>query len=158
MSMLGAEPAKTAERPELNTRTSQARPKQPGILSRTVTAVAIMLFLTFGAIAISVLLGTTAQDISALLHSGATGESEKTWAILVEYRIPRALLAAVVGAGLAISGAVFQGVTRNPLADPLPDGHCLGSSPRSGHFAHTLRRASIPRDPHWPHSSAVWCR
>ncbi|MEU7445434.1 FecCD family ABC transporter permease [Streptomyces diastaticus] len=33
-------------------------------------------------------------------------------------RVPRTLLAVVVGAALALSGAVMQGVTRNPLADP----------------------------------------
>jgi iron complex transport system permease protein len=33
-------------------------------------------------------------------------------------RIPRTVLAALVGAALALSGAVMQGVTRNPLADP----------------------------------------
>lgn len=36
----------------------------------------------------------------------------------VAKRIPRTLLAVSVGAGLGISGAVMQGVTRNPLADP----------------------------------------
>lgn len=101
---------------------------QAGIRSRTITAVAIMLFMAICAIGVSVLLGTTAQDISALLHRGAGGESEKTWAILVEYRVPRALLAAVVGAGLAISGAVFQAVTRNPLADPYLMGIASGAA------------------------------
>lgn len=44
--------------------------------------------------------------------------------IVWNLRFPRALLAAMVGAGLAIAGAVMQGVTRNPLADP----HLLGVS------------------------------
>ncbi|MDD7971208.1 FecCD family ABC transporter permease [Roseinatronobacter alkalisoli] len=45
-------------------------------------------------------------------------------AIVWEIRLPRALLAALVGAGLALVGAVLQAVTRNPLADP----HLLGIS------------------------------
>ncbi|MFN3955174.1 MAG: FecCD family ABC transporter permease [Pararhodobacter sp.] len=45
-------------------------------------------------------------------------------AIVWEIRLPRALLAALVGAGLALVGAVLQSVTRNPLADP----HLLGIS------------------------------
>ncbi|MCX2722227.1 FecCD family ABC transporter permease [Roseibium salinum] len=45
-------------------------------------------------------------------------------AIIWEIRFPRALLAGMVGAGLAIVGAVLQSVTRNPLADP----HLLGIS------------------------------
>ncbi len=39
-------------------------------------------------------------------------------------RLPRVLLAALVGAGLAVVGAVLQSITRNPLADP----HLLGVS------------------------------
>ncbi|MCT4559131.1 MAG: iron ABC transporter permease [Pelagimonas sp.] len=60
-----------------------------------------------------------------------TGLSEvvPTWskgraAIVWEIRFPRALLAAMVGAGLALVGASLQAVTRNPLADP----HLLGIS------------------------------
>lgn len=39
-------------------------------------------------------------------------------AIITELRIPRTLLALAVGAALGLSGAVLQGYTRNPLADP----------------------------------------
>ncbi len=45
-------------------------------------------------------------------------------AIVWEIRFPRALLAMMVGAGLAVVGASLQAVTRNPLADP----HLLGIS------------------------------
>lgn len=38
--------------------------------------------------------------------------------ILLELRAPRTLLAAVIGAGLGLAGAVLQGWLRNPLADP----------------------------------------
>lgn len=40
------------------------------------------------------------------------------WAIVFELRLPRTLLAILVGAALGLSGAVLQGYTRNPLADP----------------------------------------
>lgn len=54
---------------------------------------------------------------------------DPTWsqgreAIVWEIRFPRALLAMMVGAGLALVGASLQAVTRNPLADP----HLLGIS------------------------------
>jgi len=42
-----------------------------------------------------------------------------TEVILGDLRLPRLLLAALVGAGLSMSGAVFQGVLRNPLAEPF---------------------------------------
>jgi iron complex transport system permease protein len=38
--------------------------------------------------------------------------------VITQIRIPRLLLGGVVGAGLAVSGAVMQGLFRNPLADP----------------------------------------
>ncbi|WP_209011128.1 iron ABC transporter permease [Labrenzia sp. PHM005] len=59
----------------------------------------------------------------------APGLVEQTWsagreAIVWDIRFPRALLAVMVGAGLALVGASLQSVTRNPLADP----HLLGIS------------------------------
>lgn len=48
--------------------------------------------------------------------------------ILAEYRIPRMILGILVGAALAISGAVIQGVVRNPLASPDVIGITKGAS------------------------------
>ncbi|QPL32232.1 FecCD family ABC transporter permease [Pseudomonas fragi] len=48
----------------------------------------------------------------------SAGQEHIVWLI----RVPRMLLGALVGAGLALTGAVLQAVTRNPLADP----HLLG--------------------------------
>lgn len=49
-------------------------------------------------------------------------------ALVWESRVPRVLLAAVVGVGLTVSGAVLQSVTRNPLADPYLLGISSGAS------------------------------
>ncbi|MDR7419145.1 MAG: iron chelate uptake ABC transporter family permease subunit [Armatimonadota bacterium] len=49
-------------------------------------------------------------------------------AIVLDLRLPRVLLAAVVGAGLAGAGTVFQGLLRNPLADPYLIGVSAGAS------------------------------
>jgi len=49
-------------------------------------------------------------------------------AIIWELRLPRVLAAAVVGAGLALCGAVMQALTRNPLADPYLLGLSSGAS------------------------------
>jgi len=48
--------------------------------------------------------------------------------IVWELRLPRILTAAAVGAGLALSGAVMQAITRNPLADPYLLGLSSGAS------------------------------
>jgi iron complex transport system permease protein len=48
-------------------------------------------------------------------------------AILWELRVPRVILGALVGAALATSGAAYQGVFRNPLADPYLLGAAAGA-------------------------------
>jgi iron complex transport system permease protein len=60
------------------------------------------------------------------LPGGLTGQ-ERT--LLIDLRLPRALLAAIVGAALATSGAVYQTVFRNPLADPYLLGAAAGAVP-----------------------------
>ncbi|WP_336714487.1 putative F420-0 ABC transporter permease subunit [Arthrobacter sp. USHLN218] len=60
--------------------------------------------------------------------SGAAGLTPIQDAIVWELRLPRLLTAALVGAGLAVSGAVMQALTRNPLADPYLLGLSSGAS------------------------------
>ncbi len=58
------------------------------------------------------------------VESGLTPVQES---VLFELRLPRVLLAAVVGGALAIAGASYQGVFRNPLADPYLLGAAAGA-------------------------------
>ena len=48
-------------------------------------------------------------------------------AVLLQLRLPRVVLAVLVGAALAVSGAAYQGVFRNPLADPYLLGAAAGA-------------------------------
>lgn len=64
------------------------------------------------------------DDIVAALG----GSSETLDEAAVTKRIPRTLLAVLVGAALGLAGAVMQGVTRNPLADPGILGVNMGAS------------------------------
>jgi len=48
--------------------------------------------------------------------------------VVMDVRLPRILTAALVGSGLAISGAVFQGILLNPLADPYTLGVSAGAA------------------------------
>ncbi len=48
--------------------------------------------------------------------------------IVIELRLPRVLTAAIVGTGLAVAGATFQGLLRNPLADPYVLGTASGAA------------------------------
>ncbi len=62
--------------------------------------------------------------------------------IVFEIRLPRVLLAGFVGGSLAIAGAVFQGLLRNPLADPYILGVSSGAS--VGAVATLFFNISIP--------------
>jgi iron complex transport system permease protein len=64
------------------------------------------------------------SDIIAALGGSTDGLDQAA----VAKRIPRTLLAVVVGAALGLAGAVMQGVTRNPLADPGVLGINMGAS------------------------------
>ncbi|WMT40873.1 iron ABC transporter permease [Paenibacillus sp. D2_2] len=58
---------------------------------------------------------TSMKDVWFALTSSQSGEK---LTMLREIRLPREIAAIFVGAALAVSGAIMQGMTRNPLADP----------------------------------------
>jgi iron complex transport system permease protein len=67
---------------------------------------------------VSVFVGSGSFSI-AEVFAAITERGTGTTAILVnDFRVPRTLLAVVVGAALGLAGALIQAVTRNPLADP----------------------------------------
>lgn len=72
----------------------------------------------------AVSLGPT-QALRALLAGADSGQAAM---IVQQIRLPRVLLAAVMGAVLAMSGAAMQGLFRNPLADPSLIGVTAGAS------------------------------
>lgn len=78
-------------------------------------------------------LGIPARHVPLLLVGGtpdgvAPELVQRQRAVLHVIRLPRVVLALLVGAGLAVSGAVMQGVFRNPLADPGLIGISSGAS------------------------------
>ena len=75
-------------------------------------------------------------------HSGLTSQEV---AILWQLRLPRVVLGGLVGAMLALAGAAYQGVFRNPLADP----YLLGAAAGAGLGA-TLAIAYGPDTSGWP--------
>ncbi len=74
--------------------------------------------LCIAAIIVSLFIGSTWIDFSDVLAGLAGQSSDPVNTIIQDIRLPRALLAALVGAGLGASGAALQGFTRNPLAAP----------------------------------------
>ncbi|WP_049721440.1 FecCD family ABC transporter permease [Gilvimarinus polysaccharolyticus] len=89
-------------------------------------ALLLLLLLSFMA---AVAFGSVDLSITQVLGA-LTGQPLEGYgaAIVQSIRLPRALLAAVVGAILAISGAYLQGLFRNPLADPSLIGVTAGAS------------------------------
>ncbi len=67
-------------------------------------------------------------EVTRSIWHGLTGTSGSTGDIIVwQIRLPRVLCAALVGAALAVSGAAYQGIFRNPLADPYLLGVASGA-------------------------------
>ncbi len=78
--------------------------------------------------AVGVSLGSERLSL-AEVWDGLTDPTHTSERVIVwDLRLPRVILAVLVGANLAVAGALLQGVTRNPLADP----HLLGISAGSG--------------------------
>ncbi|WP_279397085.1 iron chelate uptake ABC transporter family permease subunit [Curtobacterium sp. VKM Ac-2922] len=80
------------------------------VLAVVVLGVAVALSIAFGSRPIP--LGTV---FDAVLHPG---RNDEVGLIVIGNRIPRTVVGLLAGAALGVAGAVMQGVTRNPLADP----------------------------------------
>lgn len=119
-------------------------------LSWALTAVGCLI----GAIAIGTLVGPVRLEVGAVVREivdrlpaieAPSGMSEQQSAILWQLRMPRVVLAGLVGAMLALAGAAYQGVFRNPLADP----YLLGVAAGAGLGA-TLAIVYLPNTVGWP--------
>jgi iron complex transport system permease protein len=79
--------------------------------------------------ALSVGLGSRSVDVGTVFDALAGDAPDSTEATVVrEIRVPRTLLGLLVGMALGLSGALLQGVTRNPLADPSIMGLSAGAA------------------------------
>ncbi|MEM7276065.1 MAG: iron ABC transporter permease [Actinomycetota bacterium] len=87
----------------------------------------VMAVALVAACAASVAFGSRVVSLSEVFEA-LTSEPEGIAELAVRERLPRTALAVIVGGTLAVAGAVFQGVTRNPLADPGLLGISSGAS------------------------------
>ncbi len=101
------------------------KPMAPHTLWRVLSACLLLLFLA------SLLAGRVWLDPAQVLAAFRAPDSQLASLIVLELRLPRAVLACLVGAALGLSGAVLQGLTRNPLAEPglmgVSSGAALGA-------------------------------
>jgi iron complex transport system permease protein len=106
------------------------------ITRKKVIVISILLgLLLILVILVSITLGSVNvppfRSIRILLQSmlglkGGGTDTERT--IVLSLRFPRAMMAGLVGAGLSVSGAAFQALLRNPLADPYVLGVSSGAA------------------------------
>jgi iron complex transport system permease protein len=88
---------------------------------------AMLLGISFGTsdISFGAILAEVADAIPGLSVESGLSDSQRS--ILWQWRAPRAVLGALVGGSLALGGATYQGVFRNPLADPYLLGVAAGA-------------------------------
>jgi len=110
-------------------RGAQSRPVEHESMSRAhltrgrMTVVLVLLTVALAAtIVVATAIGSVSIDFGRALDASLAVNPDRI--ILFETRLPRVLLAAIVGGALAIAGASLQGLLRNPLAEP----HIIGVS------------------------------
>ena len=91
----------------------------PVLLESRSILVALVAWVCVAALAIFAIVSGSAGISFAEAISALTGNADKFVSMVVlEWRLPRILIAVFVGAALAMSGAIFQQLTRNPLGSP----------------------------------------
>ena len=96
------------------------------ILLGLLLILVILASITMGSVKVPPLRSIRILFQSILGLKGVGSETERT--IILSLRLPRAILAGFVGAGLSISGVTFQALLRNPLADPYILGVSSGAA------------------------------
>ncbi|MCG7407321.1 iron ABC transporter permease [Paenibacillus sp. ACRRX] len=92
---------------------SERRRKKRGVTVLVILGVLIVI-----ALMISVNTGHIRLSPMELIRTLFGSGTAKQNLILFEFRLPRIVIAALIGAGLAVSGCIMQGISRNALADP----------------------------------------
>jgi len=93
---------------------NQSKAKQ----KKFIVLISLLFILTIITFIISLNLGVVRIapiDVFKTLMGQGTARDQL---VLIDFRLPRMVLALLIGAGLAVSGAILQGVTKNELADP----------------------------------------
>jgi iron complex transport system permease protein len=89
-----------------------------GLVAGASAALAIAALLSLAVGPTGVSLSALPRALAALVSGAGDPATARDQLVLFEIRLPRLLLGAFVGSALAVSGAMMQGMFRNPLADP----------------------------------------
>ena len=86
--------------------------------TRMLNATLVLLLVGFGALSIAVGANVMLNPLTVLSVILEPDKHDRLEVLSANLRVPRMLLAALVGGALAVSGALLQSIYRNPLADP----------------------------------------
>lgn len=95
---------------------------------RIVISLAIVLSIILFFFYLSVKIGAVSYSVSSIIQLLFSDEASKESIILKDVRLPRAVITALIGANLAVAGALMQILTKNPLASPSVFGINAGAS------------------------------
>ena len=116
---------------------------------RLALTLTVLLLAVVALLIVAVRIGSESVSFSTILKiivgelSGRAAEvTPEQRVIIAEIRLPRALMATVVGSALAVAGAAYQALLKNPLADPAILGVSSGAA--IGAIAATLFAEALP--------------
>lgn len=99
-----------------------------GALGTRLGGLAVLAVLLVGCLFASLALGAAEFDVATVIAAFVAFDGSSEHLIVRDLRLPRTLVAVAVGAALALSGTIMQGLTRNPLAEPGLFGVNAGAS------------------------------
>lgn len=94
--------------------TSEQGTKRRKFIAIIIGLIILIIGMFFVSLSTGVIQLTPVEVIKTLFGQG----TDKQELVLFDFRLPGIVLALLIGAGLAVSGAILQGVTQNDLADP----------------------------------------
>ena len=117
-----------------------SRPRVTAVASvrrRPIAIAVVLIVLLLGALVLGVGMGTVSvapgDTLAILVHRLLGLDVARTWTaqsevIVMDLRLPRVLTTMLVGMALGVAGVTFQGLLRNPLADPYVLGTASGAA------------------------------
>ncbi|MGD8868086.1 MAG: iron ABC transporter permease [Gemmatimonadales bacterium] len=88
------------------------------MMTQRLARLALLLIVAVTVFCVSMTIGAAHLPLRAVIGALGGGGDETVRAIVLNLRLPRAVLALLVGGALGLAGAVFQALLRNPLAEP----------------------------------------
>ncbi|MGM0884332.1 MAG: FecCD family ABC transporter permease [Bacillota bacterium] len=111
---------------------------------RTVAMIVLLIIANLAAIVVCVGLGSTSISPLAVIRTILGIGDSSDFMIIFSLRLPRVIIAVLVGSALAVSGALLQGIVRNPLTSPdiigISGGASLGTVVFILYFSHVSIR------------------